>query len=227
MIKYAKLNFKVDIEDLKHETESVVNDRVWFPHFNSSHYTGSWEVMPLRSPGGIQDQIIPDLMNESGFTDTALMDQFPSVKKIIGHLDCPIMSVRLLNLKAGAEIKPHRDQGLCFEQGEARIHCPVFTNPDVKFFIDSERIDMKEGEIWYINANRVHHVSNFSSTDRIHLVIDCKVNDWLTNVFDKSEKALIFEKQNNDLQKIINELRLQNTETSNKLADDLSVTISD
>ena len=226
MIKYAKLDLKVDIKCLQNETEKIINDSVWYPHFNYSHYKGNWEVLALRSPGGMENQIIPDLMNETGFANTSLMGRFSSVQKLIENLDCPVLSVRLLNLKTGAEIKPHRDQCLCFEKGEVRIHIPVFTNPFVQFFIEDECIEMKEGETWYINANGVHNVSNFGSTDRIHLVIDCKVNEWLKNIFEKSEKVMINEKQNNEeIEKIIKELRLQNTETSNKLADDLSKNI--
>jgi hypothetical protein len=41
---------------------------------------------------------------------------------------------------------------------------------------------MNEGELWYLNVNQPHHVTNRSTTDRIHLVIDCVVNDWLREV---------------------------------------------
>ena len=132
------------------------------------------------------------------------------------------MSVRLLNLKSGAMIKSHRDLNLCFEKGEARIHIPVFTNPQVEFFIEEERINMKESESWYINANNFHRVSNLGLTDRIHLVFDCIVNDWLKNIFNQGEKVYSEEKPvEGEMQKIINELRLQNTSVSNRLADEL------
>jgi hypothetical protein len=38
---------------------------------------------------------------------------------------------------------------------------------------------MKEGECWYLNFNLPHRVKNSGTADRIHLVIDCVVNDWL------------------------------------------------
>lgn len=222
VIKYAKLNLPCDIENLQSETNKVMNENNWFLHLNQSHYTGNWEVLALRSPGGNSKSITADIMNEGHFADTHLMQQFPSVQKRIEHFQCPIMSVRLLNLKAGAIIKSHRDVDLCFEKGEARIHFPIFTNRQVEFIIEEERLEMKEGESWYINANRMHSVANLGTTDRIHLVIDCQVNDWLKKVFDQSEKVLIDEKPNTvEIQKIINELRLQNTEAANKIADDL------
>jgi mannose-6-phosphate isomerase-like protein (cupin superfamily) len=223
MIRYAKLNLKTDIYALKAETERIKTSACWLPHFNNYHYDGNWEVFALRSPGGINNSIIPELRNESEFKNTSLMRYFPSVKKIIKEMKCSVMSVRLLNLKAGAIIKPHRDYDLCFESGEARIHFPIFTNPDVQFFVNDDLLEMKEGECWYINANRMHHVLNKGLTDRIHLVIDCEVNAWLKNIFNYSEIKLVSEKERNDeKEKIIKELRLQNNETSNKLANDIS-----
>jgi hypothetical protein len=103
-----------------------------------------------------------------------------------------------------------------------RLHIPVFTNKDVWFYIDDVAIQMKEGECWYMNANLRHRVSNNGSTDRIHLVIDCIVNDWMKEKFRQSEK--IFAKNDAYLQQqqsIIAELRLQQTVTATALADEL------
>ena len=93
------------------------------------------------------------------------------------------MSARLLNLRCGAVIKPHRDAELAFEHGVARIHVPVFTNPDVEFVIEDQRIVMEAGSCWYINANLLHRVANRGDADRIHLVVDCGVDDWLRERF--------------------------------------------
>lgn len=223
MIRYGKLNINIDIDALKTETGKFINNTNWHPHFNTYYFEGDWEVLSLRSPGGNTESIIPDLIHNSEYEDTPLLTEFPSVQLLISNLKCPVMSVRLLNLKAGAVIKPHRDHELCFEKGEARIHFPVFTNPGVAFFVDDDQIQMREGECWYINANRLHRVSNSGNEDRIHLVIDCKVNDWMKNVFENAEKVYAEVSENEDeIRKIIAELRLQNSETSNRIADSLS-----
>jgi len=41
---------------------------------------------------------------------------------------------------------------------------------------------MAEGECWYLDFNLPHYVDNRSSDDRIHLVVDCHVNDWVTSL---------------------------------------------
>lgn len=226
MILFAKLPFTVSIAALQSEVALLTEN--WHPHFNTRHYEGDWSALSLRSEGGKADQIIPDALHTNSYLNTPLMQRCPSVTSFLSQLRCSIMSVRLLNLKKGSVIKEHRDHGLSFENGEARLHIPVFTNPQVEFYLDGNRLEMKEGECWYINANRPHRVANFGPADRIHLVTDCVVNDWLKEVFDESEKVLVDEKQNTaQTLQVIQQLRLQNTETSNRIADDLDKTLKD
>ncbi|MCH5717684.1 aspartyl/asparaginyl beta-hydroxylase domain-containing protein [Niabella hibiscisoli] len=124
----------------------------WKAHFNTSHYRREWTVLPLRTPGG-KDPIVPDLMGEQSYADTAHMQYFPSVGSLLRSFGCLVQSVRFLNLKVGASVKPHRDHELAFEIGEARLHFPIITNPDVTFSVEDNRLNMQPGECWYINAN--------------------------------------------------------------------------
>ncbi|MCO5951173.1 aspartyl/asparaginyl beta-hydroxylase domain-containing protein [Mucilaginibacter flavidus] len=220
MVRYAKLQLAFDFKATQAELTSARNE--WQPHLNTYHYSGSWKVLSLRSPGGSHKNIIPDLIGESDFLDTEYMGHFASVKKIMASLHCPIMAVRFLNLQAGAIIKEHTDAELALEKGEARLHFPVFTNPQVEFYCEKDRIFLNEGECWYLNANLPHNVSNNGDTDRVHLVIDCKVNDWLKTIIESSgEIAYKKEEVDENMIKLIEELRYQNTETSNKLAAEL------
>ena len=61
-------------------------------------------------------------------------------------------------------------------------------------------------------------MTNKGTTDRIHLVVDCKVNDWLTQVFEQGEKNIVPDTNREELLKVIAELRSQQTETGDKLA---------
>ncbi len=220
MIQHARLAVTVPLSHLQAETLALQQD--WPSHFNLNHYKGRWTVLPLRSPGGREQQIIPDLRENEEFADTPLLAQCPVVKRVLDDLHCPKLAVRLMNLAAGALIKEHRDHDLSFEQGEARLHIPVFTNPGVEFIVNGSPVPMQEGDCWYVNVNLPHKVANNGATDRIHLVIDCKVNDWLQDLF---AAAPVVETtpapKNADLEKIIAELRLQNSETANRLAEEL------
>lgn len=223
IIGFAKIAIDVPHFD---ETQSLLANN-WQPHYNKVAYQGGWDVLPLRSPGGT-DSIIADLMGNAEYADTPLMQSFPLINTLTKSLQCPLMSVRLLNLKTGAVIKQHKDYDLCFEKGEARLHFPIVTNNHVEFYVNDMKVNMLPGECWYINANLPHRAANFGNTDRIHLVVDCIVNDWLKVVFDKSEKTTF--KQLMDIEQtkmMITALRSHNSPTSDKLANDLELKLSD
>jgi mannose-6-phosphate isomerase-like protein (cupin superfamily) len=219
MISYARLDIGFDVEAVKREV--IALGEPWSLHFNTMHYEGEWTVLSLRVPGGDSERIIPDMMGGEECMDTALMAKCPVVKALLNSMQCEILSVRFLNLKAGAYIKPHRDHELAFEHGEARLHFPIFTNAQVEFFVEDGQVRMNEGECWYINANLMHSVANKGSVDRIHLVVDCKVNDWLREVFEQGEKQVVPDMQREQLLQVIAELRSQQTEIGDKLAAEL------
>lgn len=224
MVRYAKLQLPFDLQATQAELLSV--NQTWQSHFNTYHFEGSWTVLPLRSPNGDHKNITPELMDNNEYLDTIYLQNFPSVKNLLSSLQCEQMSVRFLNLQADAIIKPHRDNELAFEKGEARLHFPILTNPEVEFYLDNDRIILAEGDCWYINANLTHSVSNKGISDRIHLVVDCKVNDWLKNIINTSTEISIKDDNNSEqLLLLIKELRLQNTETSNNIANELELQI--
>ncbi len=219
MVSHAKLPLPVTIEAFQKEVQGLIYN--WVPHFNYGHYEGEWSVLSLRSPGGKTDQIIPDQIQQAEYSDTELLNVCPVIRSWMNQFQCPLLSVRFLKLKSNAIIKEHRDHELAFENGEARLHIPIFTNPFVEFYLNNNLVKMQEGECWYINANLPHRVANLGSTDRIHLVMDCVVNDWLRTVFEKGEQYFAEETSSTDTRRIIQELRLQNTEVSNRLASEL------
>jgi mannose-6-phosphate isomerase-like protein (cupin superfamily) len=219
-IGFARLN--IDMPHFNDVGTSI--NKKWLPHYNTQGYEGRWDVLTLRSPGGDTDNINAELLGNEAYADTPNMEAFPLVKKLIDSLQCEVMTVRLLNLKAGAVIKQHRDFELAFEKGEARLHFPIVTNKAVEFYVNDLRVSMQPGECWYINANLPHRVANYGSTDRIHLVVDCKVNSWLKNIFKKAEKTEFKEPVNREQTlQVIQALRMQQTNTANSLADKLEL----
>ena len=222
MICYAKLALPIGIKEIQKETQQLLQENDWMPHFNTYDYEGNWEVLPLRSPGGKAANPFADLMAQQAFEDTRLLEALPEIRSLLNSLNCKKQSARLLNLKAGSFIKRHRDVELSYEKGEARLHFPILTNQKADFYIDDELIRMQQGECWYINANLPHSANNAGDTDRIHLVVDCIVNDWLKEIFERSEKKVKkVEKDVNQQRLVIETLKLQNTPTSLELAQKL------
>lgn len=173
-----RLSPTFDAARLQAELDGIVPTD-FVPHFNTRYYQGDWSAVPLRSVGGRAGNIYPDPTAKNAYAPTPLLAQCPYVREVLEFFECPQQAVRFLRLKASSVIKEHTDLDLGFEDGEVRLHIPVRTNPDVIFMLGGQRIVMHEGECWYANFNLPHSVENRGSTDRIHLVIDCVMNDWL------------------------------------------------
>lgn len=226
MITFARLELPFDIQMVQHEVQSLPAQ--WLAHFNSAHYDGRWSAIALRSPGASGNHIFPGARGGEEYGDTPLLEKCPAIRALLSQLHCPVMSVRLMNLEKGAVIKPHTDQDLAFEKGELRLHFPVFTNDRVHFYANDVLLKMKEGECWYVNVNLPHSVSNEGETDRIHLVVDCGVNEWVRGLFDKALVINVLEDKADpeELRAVIAELRIQNTAASIELANRLEGNIT-
>lgn len=66
---------------------------------------------------------------------------------------------------------------------------PVSTNPGVEFHLDGALVDMAPGEAWYLDLNRRHAVVNDGPQSRVHLVVDCVVDDWLRDMIAAAAQA--------------------------------------
>jgi len=229
VLKYIKLPFGFDIIKMQKDVQALPGE-YWQKHYNTKDYCGEWLALPLRSALGSSNNIIAHSADDADFADTELMDMCPYIKALTESFDCPKLSVRLLNLKAGAIVYPHRDKDLYFEEGEARFHIPVITNNDIKFYLDTEQIFLEEGSCWYLNLALTHSLQNNSTTDRIHLVIDCVVNDWVKEQFIhpaiKIKKTVKLKNKIIQKQQTIEALLLMNTTFSNKLAAEMLTEIS-
>ena len=183
MISKLKLPFQFDPDALKNDLHGFGAED-WTPHFNTQYYEGDWSGIPLRAADGAHLGLYPDPTADT-FVDTPLLNKCPSVRNVLSEFRCETESVRYLRLGAGAKILRHRDFMLSVEDGLARVHIPVKTSPHVEFYLDDKRVEMNEGEAWYLDFNLYHSVENNGHDERIHLVIDCVVNDWFRGFFDR------------------------------------------
>lgn len=88
------------------------------------------------------------------------------------HYDFVDYGAIITNLRAGASIPLHTDNGRIFDQAH-RVHVPIMTNADVWFHCGGLILNMLAGHAYEIgNTNHMHGVSNDSPHDRHHLIID-------------------------------------------------------
>lgn len=226
LVRHIQFPLYFDSNRLKEDVQKVMNTN-WVDHYNQNDYDGKWTSIALMSANGKSDNIYAFNFDSKEIIATEALEACTYFKEILDSFHFEKAAVRLLNLSAGAQIKPHSDHCLGYEDGFFRLHIPIITNPNVIFILDSKRLIMNEGECWYINANFTHSVANNGSEDRIHLVIDGIRNDWSDQLFFENHTENQFQKPVPEMdektkQLVIEQLKLMNTDVANEMIEKLS-----
>jgi quercetin dioxygenase-like cupin family protein len=185
----------------------------WGNHYNTKDYTGNWSSISLYSASGRSNDVLA--LPAEKFYPTPLLGLCTYFEQVLSELKFEKETVRLLCLRAGSMVHPHRDPGLAYRFGFLRLHIPIITSSEVEFEVDGKLLNMQPGSCWYADFDAVHAVRNFSDKDRIHLVVDGKRNEWTDELFARAGYDFAAEQQPetmdaNTLQLIVAELRRQN-----------------
>lgn len=161
----------------------------WIKHFVTQNYEGDWSVIPLRGKAGATHPVMMIYSDPScrDFADTPMLEACPYYRDVLASFAAPLQAVRLMRLAPGSVIKEHSDNDLSFEGGTVRFHIPVMTNPYVEFYLNRERVVLEAGSCWYLRLADPHSVINGGATDRVHMVIDATVNDWVEEVLQNRQ----------------------------------------
>ncbi len=177
----VRLPLSFEVNELAAEAAALPLS-MWVPHFNRDVYEGDWTGVALRSPGGVATQLYPDPAPRLPFAATEILEACPAYRRALGQFRCPVMAARLLALAPGAVIKEHKDYRLGWTDGEIRVHVAIATDLGVEFVLDDRAVELALGEPWYMDLTKRHRAANRSAVTRIHLVVDCVVDEWLTNL---------------------------------------------
>jgi hypothetical protein len=156
----------------------------WRHHASRDVYEGDWSVIALRAPAYATHpvQMIYADPHTADFKDTPALAGCAYFRDVFAAFQAPLRAARLMRLGAGAIIKEHEDRDIVFEDGLCRLHVPIATNPLVDFRLNGRRVVMEAGSVWYLRLCDPHSVTNAGEQDRVHLVIDVAVNDWMTRL---------------------------------------------
>ena len=181
--------FVFDAARMQAELEQVEAGRRWHDHpdYTVVARTGDWTALALIAC----DNADPDDPESLRYRrqpsgPTSILARCPYIQEVIASFKTDVHRARLMNLKPGTNITPHRDYGeqrYSLIRGYIRVHIPIRTHPDVYFFVSGKRIPMTAGSAWYTNVCNLHAVRNDSDVERVHLVLDMKVNDWVLGFF--------------------------------------------
>lgn len=175
--------------------------RLWQDHYSSYNKRKSWHAVALRSFGGDPSFIEKPAemskkwkeehaaMLDAPCVDTPLLDQLPEARPLLEALNCDTERVRLMRLTgSGGELTRHADitdRNAGLRDGQiARFHLPIITDPGVVFttwdYADRPHsVHMAADNWWYLDVRKPHAAVNRSGVERVHLVADLVVNEWV------------------------------------------------
>ena len=202
---FMKNNYELSIEPYMEDLSAVSDylDRAEFqlltqiaPYKNNNIWTAisfhGYGANPsdIYKPGFARnDKKIDNKLQWTSLLNKPVMSP---IHEIIARLPCNFERIRLMKLAAGKSLRKHNDNiDPDIENKKiVRIHIPIRTNQDVVFTMyendeddDGEKLNLKTGHFYYLDVTKPHSVSNNSSLDRYHLVVDCYVNKELKAIF--------------------------------------------
>lgn len=178
-------------------------------HYSNYNKKGSWSAISLRGYRPDASFIAKpiemskkwkqenDTWEEWQCEDTPLREKFPYVNEVLAKIPTDnIERVRFMSLApGGGELQRHTDQvdpHLGVADGKImRLHIPIITNPNMEFtswdmYGRKHTVNMKEGELWYLDIRKPHTAINNGEQTRIHLVVDVEANDSCRRLFTSS-----------------------------------------
>ncbi|MER7455846.1 aspartyl/asparaginyl beta-hydroxylase domain-containing protein [Micromonospora sp. NPDC126480] len=151
----------------------------WTEAYSDYVFGGSWKSCMLWAPGGdAGDGVVTNYVYDRPAGFTAHAERLPYLAELIRETaDLDRLNFARLALVTDSVIIPHRDllelSDLPDEtRNEHRMHIPLATNDNCFFNEDNVVYRMRRGEVWFLDASRIHSVAVLTAEPRIHLMLD-------------------------------------------------------
>ena len=159
---FIRLPLRFHADRLRDEVKALPAD-AWALHPNEIE--GNSSVRLISVDGGENDDVNGVMM------PTAHLRNSPYIRQVLAGFGVVWGRSRLMRLAPGAEVPQHSDINYHWFS-RVRLHIPVITRPEVRFYCDEQDVHMAAGEAWLFDNWRPHRVINPTSQERIHLVAD-------------------------------------------------------
>ncbi len=185
----TSISRNININKIKKEILQILEREHFLKH--KGDHSGGWGAIGLITFGGDPEN---DLVTNEDLKPTRLLSKCPEVEKILNLLPGDKERVRFMEVQPRSRVFWHYDNGETIDELDykknVRLHMPIFTNEQVEMNICHNKIKWEEGKIYYGDFSFPHMIHNKSDKNRIHLVIDLKINDNFISLMPKNYLAL-------------------------------------
>lgn len=182
-LKFVSLLKPIDANILDALQNEVLNPDIdWYEPY-SEYASPGLQVAVLLSPDGEENNF--SWKDCKAPKETPLLTRLKNMKSLLAGFGFNIMASRLLKLQPGTYLHEHRDYVFLEEVPRFRLHVPIVTNPGAHIVMPGTTVHMSRGYLWKLNPKEaVHSACNFGQEARIHLMMDCYVNDTLAELVE-------------------------------------------
>lgn len=159
---FYRLPLRFDVERLRAEVAALPHE-AWAKHPNEIR--GNTSLRLISVDGGENDDV------NGAMRMTPHLIASPYMRQILAGLGVVWSRSRLLRLAPGANVPEHADINHHWYT-RVRLHIPIVTRPEVRFYCGDQSVHMAAGEAWIFDNWRLHRVENPTEHERIHLVAD-------------------------------------------------------
>lgn len=126
----------------------------------------------FMNPDYKNDVMFKGKNHDKYFNETLYDNISKALTETIGKGQITMWVFNLMNAKT--KIDKHTDVRT---DNKKRIHIPIITHPDIILYNSGDEIHMEVGKVYMIDHYKEHSVVNPTDCERIHLVIDWKIDD--------------------------------------------------
>ncbi len=180
-LKFVSRLGPVDTFVLDALQREVLNPNIEWHEPYAEYASPGLQVAVLLSPDGDENNF--SWKDCKAPKETPLLSRLPALKKLLAGFGFNIMASRLLKLLPGTYLHEHRDYVFLEDVPRYRLHVPIVTNPNAQIVMPGMTVHMSRGFLWKLNPKEaVHSACNFGKEARIHLMMDCYLNDQLADL---------------------------------------------
>jgi aspartyl/asparaginyl beta-hydroxylase (cupin superfamily) len=180
-------DIEINLKNIKEEYLNILKKENFKNHSGGAFDGQGWGAIGLITYGG--DPYIDHVNDNLKIEPTRLLDQCPYIKNLLNRIPGKKDRVRFMEVKPGTNVYWHYDNNETIDDLDqtknARLHLPIITSNKVKLELCHQNAGWSEGKLYYGDFSFPHSVFNGSKINRIHLVIDVKINDDLLKMFPK------------------------------------------
>ena len=159
---FFRLPVRFDAARLRAEV-AALPAAAWSRH--PQEYEGNTAAR-LITVGGAQNDLVAGEMQP-----TPALLASPYIQQVLASFDTVWSRSRLMCIEGGGSVPLHSDTNHHWFF-RVRVHIPLVTRPEVRFYCADQSVHMAAGEAWVFDNWRRHRVENPTPDARIHLVAD-------------------------------------------------------